>query len=74
MYGRSSMLLCAKATFLTSLQMEKLCRSEVAWMAALSCVKSSKTSELRARTYVESPGECSTLEAFSLLRCRPRRF
>lgn len=74
MQGQTSMLMCARAMFLTSSQMESLCRSEMALTAALSYIKSSDTSELtRLLTYVESPGECSAREAVSLLRSLTRR-
>lgn len=76
MQGQTSMLMCARAMFLTSSQMESLCRSEMALTAALSTIKSSdtSTSELtRLLTYVESPGECSAREAVSLLRSLTRR-
>ena len=69
------MLLCARAMFLTSSQMESLCRSEMALTVSLSYSRSSDTSSelTRLLTYVESPGECSAREAVSLLRSLTRR-
>jgi len=68
------MLLCAKAMFLTSSQMERLWRTEMALMGSFSYIKLSNPSELtRLLTYVESPGVCSTREAFSLLRSLTQR-
>ena len=69
MQGRTSMLLCAKALFLTSAQLERLRRGEQALLASHSFIKSSDTSEFaRLLAYVERPGKCSAREALSLLR------
>ena len=68
------MLLCAKAMFLTSSQMERLCRLESVLMASLAFIKLSDTSELsRLPTCEENPGWCSGRQALSLLRTLPRR-
>lgn len=68
------MLLCAKAMFLTSTQMNSLCRSEIALLTSRSNIKLPDVPDLTwLLAYVETPGECSAREAFSLLRSLPRR-
>lgn len=74
MQGQTSMLLCAKARFLTSAQMKGLCSAESTLMSLHTHIKLSNSSELaRLLMDVESTGECSTREAFSLLRSLARR-
>ena len=69
MEGQTSMLLCAKAMFLTSSQLDSLCRSEKALLASLRGIRMPNHSELmRLLVYVEKPEKCSAREAFSLLR------
>jgi hypothetical protein len=75
MQARTPMLLCTKAMFLTSTQMESLCRWEKALLASLPSIKSSNNSEvMRLFTYLESPEMCSAREAVTLLRSLTPRF
>lgn len=74
MQGQASMLLCAKARFLTSSQMKGLSSSESMLMSLHTHIKLSNTSEVsRLLMGIESLGTCSTREAFSLLRSLTRR-
>lgn len=71
--GRTSILLCPKAILLTSSQMERLRRSEMALMASFSIIKLSNPAELAGLfSYGDAPGECSAREAFRLLRSLTR--
>jgi len=75
MQARASMLLCAKARFLTSSQMAGLCRSENGLMASHFYIRLPGTVKLDwPLTYIESPEECTAHEALFLLRTLARRF
>lgn len=71
--ARASMLLCARASFLSSTQMRRLCRCESFLTEPKVQAKLADSSDVvRLFAYIEWSPECSVREAVALLRALKR--